>query len=605
MPSTNQLSNNSRSMNGLNTVNANAVYTDNLEVGTLTIDIQGTAPTRITGDNTTNIATTQFVQSAVVGAGSGYVDLTNNQTVGGIKTFSSVPLCSTAPTTGNMLTNKTYVDSVAGGAVSLSGNNTWTGINSFKKPIYIQDNSGNTGFTLTKTNQNITIVAGGGGSTQAGGSFLNAYNLNVPAGNNENQVVVSIPFDIYISGAPIIYPSGINVSLTITSVSASILKNGASYYGSSPTASYYNTSSLPAGSPSGYIKAWTGVGGVKSPQVVAYVGNITFPVAIDIANATTDTYQMSIKVDGTLTYTSTTPYDWGWGFATSAWVSFTSTNTSNCGGTFTYNNPSSLIPNSIIQGDNGSYIEASGNLFISSASYNITPSNMNFTPPNQDSFIKWTPTNNFGQTFDLFRIGTNANGDPGILQIMVENTNFNIRNVSSASIIEFSSTTAGGTVVIPPTTIFNLIPAGTIIQGVYSTAPTGYLLCNGASYSTTTYSLLFSVINYSYGGSGASFNVPDFRGAFLRGNGTQTFGGVSYTGGSISLAGAQNDQVLSAINATNQGFRSCAAGTRDAVARFAIGTDPVDNGPGILAQFPRQGAENRPFNYTVNFFIKY
>lgn len=605
MPSTNQLSNNSRSMNGLNTVNANAVYTDNLEVGTLTIDIQGTAPTRITGDNTTNIATTQFVQSAVVGAGSGYVDLTNNQTVGGIKTFSSVPLCSTAPTTGNMLTNKTYVDSVAGGAVSLSGNNTWTGINSFKKPVFIQDNSGNTGFTLTKTNQNITIVAGGGGSTQAGGSFLNAYNLNVPAGNNENQVVVSIPFDIYISGAPIIYPAGINVSLTITSVNASILKNGASYYGSSPTASYYNTSSLPAGSPSGYIKAWTGVGGVKSPQVVAYVGNITFPVGIDIANATTDTYQMSIKVNGTLTYTSTTPYDWNWGFATSAWVSFTSTNTSNCGGTFTYNNPSSLIPNSIIQGDNGSYIEASGNLFISSASYNITPSNMNFTPPNQDSFIKWTPTNNFGQTFDLFRIGTNANGDPGILQIMVENTNFNIRNVSSASIIEFSSTTAGGTVVIPPTTIFNLIPAGTIIQGVYSTAPTGYLLCNGASYSTTTYSLLFSVINYSYGGSGASFNVPDFRGAFLRGNGTQTFGGVSYTGGSISLAGAQNDQVLSAINATNQGFRSCAAGTRDAVARFAIGTDPVDNGPGILAQFPRQGAENRPFNYTVNFFIKY
>jgi hypothetical protein len=359
-------------MNGLNTINANSVFTDSLEVNTLQIDIQGTAPTRGIGDNTTNIATTQFVQSAVVGAGSGYVDLTNNQTVGGIKTFTSVPLCATAPTTGNQLTNKTYVDSVAGGAVSLSGNNTWTGINSFRKPINTQTNSGTTGMTLTTTNQNITIV-GGAGNMQSVGFFLNAYNLNVPIGNNENQVTVSIPFDIQIIGAPIVYPSGINVSLTITGVVASILKNGASYSGSNPTAIYYNTSSLPTGNPSGYIKAWTGVGGVKSPELKAYVGNISFPVALDIANASIDTYQMSIKVNGTLTYSSVSPYDWYMNFATTSWSGFTSTNASNAGGTFTYNNPTSLIANSIIAGDNGSYIEASGNLFISSTSYNLNP----------------------------------------------------------------------------------------------------------------------------------------------------------------------------------------------------------------------------------------
>jgi len=588
-------------MNGLNTVNANAVFTDSLEVGTLTIDTQGTAPTRITGDNTTNIATTQFVQSAVTGAGAGYVDLTNNQTVGGIKTFTSVPLCATAPTTANMLTNKTYVDSVATGA-SLSANNTFTGTNAFRKPIYTQTNAGITGITLTTTNQNITIVAGAG-NTQTGGSFLNAYNLNVPIGNNENQVTVSFPFDIDIFGAPLIYPTGITVTLTITGVSASILKNGVSYSGSSPTAIYYNTASLPTGSPSGYIKQWTGVGGVKSPDLKAYVGNVSFPVALDIGNTSTDTYQMSFKVDGTLTYSSVSPYTWAWNFATSSWSGFTSTNASNAGGTFTYNNPSSLIANSIIQGDNGSYIEASGNLFITSRSFSVVPSGINFTPPNQETYIKWTPTNSFSQTFDLFKIGTDANGLNAVLQITAENTDFDINNASGTTIATFTSSTSGGTINVPNTTSFSLIPPGTIIQGLYTSVP-GYLLCNGASILVANAPQLFAVIGYSYGGGGASFLLPNFQGMFLRGQGTQTIGGVSYTGGSLSLAGSQTDQAMSASYATNNGFRSCAAGTRDAVARFQITTDPVDT-TGILAQFPRQGPETRPANYSVNYFIKF
>jgi microcystin-dependent protein len=53
-----------------------------------------------------------------------------------------------------------------------------------------------------------------------------------------------------------------------------------------------------------------------------------------------------------------------------------------------------------------------------------------------------------------------------------------------------------------------------------STPPPNYLFCNGASLNTTTYSALFSVIGYNYGGSGVSFNVPNFQGNFpLGGNG--------------------------------------------------------------------------------------
>jgi len=55
-------------------------------------------------------------------------------------------------------------------------------------------------------------------------------------------------------------------------------------------------------------------------------------------------------------------------------------------------------------------------------------------------------------------------------------------------------------------------PTGAVIDFAGSSAPTGWLLCNGSSYSTTTYASLFAVIGYTYGGSGASFNVPDARG---------------------------------------------------------------------------------------------
>jgi microcystin-dependent protein len=51
------------------------------------------------------------------------------------------------------------------------------------------------------------------------------------------------------------------------------------------------------------------------------------------------------------------------------------------------------------------------------------------------------------------------------------------------------------------------------------TAPEGYLLCQGQAVSRTTYSGLFSVLGTSHGqGDGlTTFNLPDYRGTFLRG----------------------------------------------------------------------------------------
>lgn len=62
-------------------------------------------------------------------------------------------------------------------------------------------------------------------------------------------------------------------------------------------------------------------------------------------------------------------------------------------------------------------------------------------------------------------------------------------------------------------------PVGTVIMYPATSAPTGYLKCNGAAYSRTTYAALFALIGVTFGaGDGSTtFNVPDFRAEFIRG----------------------------------------------------------------------------------------
>ena len=65
----------------------------------------------------------------------------------------------------------------------------------------------------------------------------------------------------------------------------------------------------------------------------------------------------------------------------------------------------------------------------------------------------------------------------------------------------------------------SLVPTASVFALATSTVPSGYLECDGAAVSRTTYADLFSAIGTTYGsGNGAStFNVPDLRGEFIRG----------------------------------------------------------------------------------------
>lgn len=75
-----------------------------------------------------------------------------------------------------------------------------------------------------------------------------------------------------------------------------------------------------------------------------------------------------------------------------------------------------------------------------------------------------------------------------------------------------------------------LVPVGAITMFAGGAAPANWLICDGSLLSTAApYDKLFAVLGYTYGGSGASFNLPLFNGRFPVA--AYGFSGLSATGG--------------------------------------------------------------------------
>ncbi|MBR9844777.1 MAG: tail fiber protein [Algicola sp.] len=64
------------------------------------------------------------------------------------------------------------------------------------------------------------------------------------------------------------------------------------------------------------------------------------------------------------------------------------------------------------------------------------------------------------------------------------------------------------------------VPTGAIFSFPVDMPPTGYLVCDGSAVSRTIYAELFALLGTTYGsGDGTTtFNLPDYRGKFLRGH---------------------------------------------------------------------------------------
>ena len=84
------------------------------------------------------------------------------------------------------------------------------------------------------------------------------------------------------------------------------------------------------------------------------------------------------------------------------------------------------------------------------------------------------------------------------------------------------------------------IPTATIVPWSSSSVPTGFLECNGAAVSRSTYSALFAIIGTTYGaGDGAStFNLPDLQDNVAMGkSGTKA---LASTGGANTVTSTGN-----------------------------------------------------------------
>jgi microcystin-dependent protein len=76
----------------------------------------------------------------------------------------------------------------------------------------------------------------------------------------------------------------------------------------------------------------------------------------------------------------------------------------------------------------------------------------------------------------------------------------------------------------------NGAPTGSVMMWTTNVAPSGWLLCDGTSVLTSAYAALFAVVGYTFGGSGGSFTLPDFRNRFPVGSGDSY--ALAATGGS-------------------------------------------------------------------------
>jgi microcystin-dependent protein len=113
---------------------------------------------------------------------------------------------------------------------------------------------------------------------------------------------------------------------------------------------------------------------------------------------------------------------------------------------------------------------------------------------------------------------------------------------------------------------------GQMIAVGFNFAPSGWLLCNGASYAISEYTVLYNLIGTTYGGNGTTtFNVPNLCGraalSMGTGNGLSTYVlgqtvGTEY----VTLQSTQMAQHTHVMRASSLTPNSAVPGTTTAMA---------------------------------------
>ena len=146
-------------------------------------------------------------------------------------------------------------------------------------------------------------------------------------------------------------------------------------------------------------------------------------------------------------------------------------------------------------------------------------------------------------------------------------------DTATEGLIVHDGSTAGG---------FEIVPSGSIIAFGGAAAPdAGWLLCNGADVSRSTYARLFAAISTAYGtGDGSStFGLPDLRDRVLLGKGTN-----NSTLGTETGSAAASSVITNATNSTGTATSgSTTASTNNTTGTFATSAKDSATGSAITA----------------------
>lgn len=168
------------------------------------------------------------------------------------------------------------------------------------------------------------------------------------------------------------------------------------------------------------------------------------------------------------------------------------------------------------------------------------------------------------------------------------------------------------------------VPIGGVVMWTAATAPTGYKLCDGSAISRTTYADLFAVIDETYGiGDGSTtFNLPDFRGYFPRGNdngrgvdigrvlGTEqadTVVGHTHAAGTLATAssGSHSHTIGYITDTGSGGIRNLNTEVKTSTANVTTNSSGAHTHTISGSTASTGDSETRPKNLSINFIIRY
>jgi microcystin-dependent protein len=141
-------------------------------------------------------------------------------------------------------------------------------------------------------------------------------------------------------------------------------------------------------------------------------------------------------------------------------------------------------------------------------------------------------------------------------------------------------------IAVPVTSTSAAVPPGTLMAYGGTTAPTGWLLCQGQPAATTgLYADLFAVILYRFGGAGGTFYIPDMRGKFPLGT------AASGTGSTLAGTGGTIDHVHTGATHTHPvAAHTHTIAHHHSVPRDGWGETSAAQTPGRLQTCPTSGS---------------